>query len=101
MKIFVACGPISVPLAGRLTPWFLADGLIAYSERGQKYVDTLKGIMRVNNLTIADDAVFRDEPLRFFLGAESPEKAAELKAEIERMRVSGELADVIARMKLD
>jgi uncharacterized FlgJ-related protein len=84
-----------------LNSMVLADGLIAYSERGQKYVDTLKGIMRVNNLTIADDAVFRDEPLRFFLGAESPEKAVELKAEIERMRVSGELADVIARMKLD
>jgi uncharacterized FlgJ-related protein len=84
-----------------LNSMVLADGLIAYSERGQTYVDTLKGIMRVNNLTIADDAVFRDEPLRFFLGAESPEKAVELKAEIERMRVTGELADVIARMKLD
>ena len=35
------------------------------------------------------------------LGAESPEKAAELKAEIERMRASGELADVIARMRLE
>ena len=32
---------------------------------------------------------------------ESPEKAVELKAEIERMRVSGELADVIARMRLE
>ena len=84
-----------------LSSMVLADGLIAYSERGQQYVDTLKGIMRVNNLTIADDAVFRDEPLRFFLGAESPEKAAELKAEVERMRASGELADVIARMRLD
>ena len=79
----------------------LADGLIAYSERGQKYVDTLKGIMRVNNLTIADDAVFREEPIRFFVGADSPEKAIELKAEIERMRASGELADIIARMRLE
>ena len=79
----------------------LADGLIAYSERGQEYVDTLKGIMRVNNLTIADDAVFRDEPLRFFLGAETPEQAAELKAEVERMRASGELADIIERMELE
>ena len=84
-----------------LNSMVLADGLVAYSERGQTYVDTLKGIMRVNNLTIADDAVFRDEPLRFFLGAESPEKAVELKAEIERMRVSGELADIIARMRLE
>lgn len=84
-----------------LNSMILADGLIAYSERGQKYVDTLKGIMRVNNLTVADDAVFRDEPMRFILGAESPEKAAELKTEVERMRESGELADIVARMRLD
>ncbi len=79
----------------------LADGLVAYSERGQKYVDTLKGIMRVNNLTIADDAVFRDEPLRFLVGAESDEKAAQLRREVEEMRDSGELAKIIARMRLD
>jgi uncharacterized FlgJ-related protein len=84
-----------------LNSMVLADGLIAYSEHGQKYVDTLKGIMRVNNLTIADDAVFRDESLRFFVGAESPEKAVELKAEIARMRESGELADIIDRMRLE
>lgn len=84
-----------------LNSLLLADGLISYSERGQKYVDTLKGIMRVNNLTIADDAVFRDEPMRFLLGAESPEKAAALKEEVERMRASGELDEVIARMRLE
>jgi Bax protein len=84
-----------------LSSMVLADGLISYSERGQKYVDTLKGIMRVNNLTIADDAVFRDEPMRFLLGAESPEKADAMKEEVERMRASGELAEVIARMRLD
>ena len=39
-----------------LTSIALADGLIAYSERGQAYVDTLKGIIRVNNLEIADSA---------------------------------------------
>jgi len=78
----------------------LADGLISYSERGQEYVDTLRGIMRVNNLTIADDAVFRDEPLRFLLGAESPDKVAEMEAEVERMRGSGELQSIIDRMRL-
>ncbi|KZX56511.1 hypothetical protein A3709_05260 [Halioglobus sp. HI00S01] len=87
--------------AKQLNSMALADGLIAYSERGQAYVDTLKGIMRVNNLTIADDAVFRDEPLRFFLGAESPEQALELKAELARMRASGELEEIIERMRLD
>ena len=53
-----------------LTSSALADGLISYSERGQAYVDTLKGIIRVNNLEIADDAVLRDEPRRFLVGAE-------------------------------
>jgi uncharacterized FlgJ-related protein len=42
----------------------LADGLTSYSERGQAYVDTLKSIIRVNGLDIADDAVFRDEEMR-------------------------------------
>lgn len=84
-----------------LNSMILADGLISYSERGQKYVDTLKGIMRVNNLTIADDAVFRDEPMRFILGAKSSDKVAELESEIEKMRESGALAEVIARMRLD
>lgn len=84
-----------------LNSMILADGLISYSERGQKYVDTLKGIMRVNNLTIADDAVFRDEPMRFILGAQNGKEVAELESEIARMRESGELAEVIARMRLD
>ena len=84
-----------------LNSMLLADGLISYSERGQKYVDTLKGIMRVNNLTIADNAEFRDEPMRFLLGAANPDKAIELKAEVERMRVTGELDEVIARMRLE
>src|SRR5210317_1196976 len=43
----------------------LADGLIRYSERGQEYVDSLKGIIRHNHLYLADTLEFRDEPLRF------------------------------------
>ena len=84
-----------------LTSMALADGLIRYSERGQEYVDTLKGIIRVNGLGIADDATFRDEPMRFAVGAESAEKAAELRTEIERMRASGEIAQIIQRMRLE
>ena len=79
----------------------LADGLIRYSERGQEYVDTLKGMIRVNNLDIADGATFRDEPMRFVVGAEDAAAAAELRGEIERMRESGELAQIIARMRLE
>ena len=79
----------------------LADGLIRYSERGQEYVDTLKSIMRVNKLDVADDAVFRDEPRRFIVGADGEEDAARIRKDIERMRASGELAQIIARMQLD
>jgi uncharacterized FlgJ-related protein len=84
-----------------LTSMALADGLIRYSERGQEYVDTLKGMIRVNKLDIADGAEFRDEPLRFLVGAENEEAAEELRGEIENMRKSGELAKIVARMRLE
>jgi len=84
-----------------LTSMVLADGLIKYSERGQEYVDTLKGIMRVNRLDIADGAVFRDEPIRFVVGAEDEAAAVELRAEVERLRANGELAQIVERMRLE
>jgi len=84
-----------------LTSLALADGLIRYSERGQEYVDTLKGMIRKNGLEIADAAVFRDEPLRFLVAAGDPDAAAALRARIEEMRASGELAEIVARMRLD
>jgi uncharacterized FlgJ-related protein len=79
----------------------LADGLVRYSERGQEYVDSLKGIIRVNGLEIADDAVFRDEPIRFIVTEGSPEEAAALEQQIAEARASGELAEIYARMRLD
>ncbi len=78
----------------------LADGLTRYSERGQDYVDDLKAIIRVNNLEAADGAVFRDEEIRFLVGTRGDEAAAELRAEIERLRASDELAQIIERMRL-
>jgi uncharacterized FlgJ-related protein len=79
----------------------LADGLIRYSERGQEYVDTLKGIIRVNKLDIADNAVFRNEPMRFAIGAEDEIAAEVLRRDIEDMRASGELRQIVERMGLD
>jgi len=79
----------------------LADGLLRYSERGQEYVDSLKGIMRVNNLTRADDAVFKDEPMRFLLSEQSPEDVEKMKAWIAAAADSGELAEIIERMRLE
>jgi uncharacterized FlgJ-related protein len=84
-----------------LTSLELADGLIRYSERGQEYVDTLKGMIRVNHLDIADGAKFRDEPIRFLIGAKDAAAVPELQKEIERLRESGELARIIARMRLE
>ena len=79
----------------------LAEGLKNYSERGQAYVDTLKGIIRTNNLQIADGAVFRDESMQFVLGAPDPTAAEKLRSDIEAMRQSGELEAIIARMRLE
>ena len=79
----------------------LADGLISYSERGQAYVDTLKSIIRVNGLEFADSAVLRDEPIRFLVGAEDPEVALEIREDIKAMRASGELDEIVERMRLD
>jgi len=84
-----------------LTSLVLADGLIRYSERGQEYVDTLKGMIRVNHLDVADGAKFRDEPIRFLIGAEDAAAVPEMQKEIERLRQSGELATIIARMRLE
>jgi Bax protein len=84
-----------------LTSLALADGLIRYSERGQEYVDTLKGMIRANKLDVADNAVFRDEPVQFLIGAEDAESADKLRGDLEAMRASGELDDIVARMRLE
>ena len=79
----------------------MADGLKKYSERGQEYVDTLKGIIKANNLDIADNAAFRDEPMSFIWGAADQAAAAKLRKDIEDMRKSGEISTVIERMRLE
>jgi Bax protein len=79
----------------------LADGLLSYSERGQAYVDTLKGIIRANSLDVADDAVFRDEPIRFIVTEQSSEDAQATREELAAMRERGELAEIFERMNLD
>ena len=85
----------------KLSSLVLADGLKNYSERGQAYVDTLKGIIRKNRLQVADNAVFKDEPMRFVLGAPDAAAARKLRADIEAMRKSGELEKIRARMRLE
>jgi len=78
----------------------LADGLLSYSERGQAYVDSLKGIIRKNNLDVADRAVFRDEPMRFIVTEQTASEADATRAKLAQMRESGELAGIFERMNL-
>jgi len=85
----------------RVSSIALADGLKRYSERGQAYVDTLKSIMRVNRLDMADGAVFRDEPMRFVLGAPDAASAEKLRKDIKAMRKSGEFKKLVDRMRLE
>ncbi len=63
-------------------------------------MDTLKGIIRVNHLDIADDAVFRDEPMRFIVVTADKAAAAKMRKDIETMRKSGEIDTIVKRMRL-
>lgn len=79
----------------------LADGLTSYSERGQEYVNTLKGMIRHNGLDRADGAELRGDEMQFIVVAEDAEAAAQMEQEIEGMRESGELRAIYERMRLE
>jgi len=79
----------------------LTEGLKSYSERGQKYVDILQGIIRVNHLDITDNAVFRDEPTRFILTTGDEAAAAKMRKDIAAMKKSGEIEKIVKRMRLE
>jgi len=79
----------------------LADGLQRYSERGQEYVDDLKGLIRSNRFDLADAATQRDEPLGFAFGVPGEEAAREAREWIGELRKSGESEEIIARMRLE
>lgn len=76
----------------------LADMLTKYSEKGAEYVKTLKGIMKANDLAIADTATLRDEPVIVIVDVESEDKVAAMEAEIEELRTSGKLAGILTDM---
>jgi uncharacterized FlgJ-related protein len=84
-----------------VTSLALADGLLRYSEKGQEYVDTLKGIIRTNHFDLADVATQRDEPLGFAFGVPDEETAVKARARIEELRKSGEIDEIVARMRLE
>jgi uncharacterized FlgJ-related protein len=79
----------------------LTAGLVNYSERGQEYVDTLRSIIEVNNLAVADAARLRDEPIRYLIGTGSDTETRDVRAQVDQMRDNGELSELIERMELD
>jgi Bax protein len=83
-----------------ITGLVLADTLTRYSERGQAYVDTLKGIIRHNELNIADRVRLRDEPLVLIVNVNNVDDIAPMKKEIKRLRKTGELEEMIREMGL-
>ena len=76
----------------------LVPALSKYSERGMEYVDTLSGIIRVNKLAAADEARLLDMPVVLIVDAASEEDRGKLAAEIESLRISGELSVLIDSM---
>ncbi len=84
-----------------VTSLALADGLLKYSERGQEYVDELKGIIRTNHFDLADSVTQRKEPLGFAFGVADEEAAQRARARIEELRKSGEFEEIVSRMQLE
>jgi len=78
----------------------LADTLTSYSEKGGEYVKTLKSVITVNGLEVADNAYLRDEQMTLVVGVESVKKVGETESEIEKLRASGELDRIIKSMNL-
>ena len=79
----------------------LAGTLVHYSERGETYVRTLRSIIRVNKLDIADKTRLRDEPPVLMVNVDTEEEIAQTRKELDRLRATGELAKLIESMRLD
>ena len=61
-----------------------------------EYVNTLAGMIRVNELAAADNARLLDMPLLLIVDAASKDDTVKLASEIESLRESGELSGLIA-----
>jgi Bax protein len=81
-----------------VTGMALAETLTHYSERGEEYVKTLTGMMRVNELYAADQAALRQEEPVLIVDAFDEEHAEAVSRELSELRSSGKLADLILSM---
>ena len=76
----------------------LAKTLTHYSEQGAEYVNTLTGMMRVNELNAADNARLRQQDLVLIVNAVDQKDAQAVAEEISELRASGKLAALIGSM---
>lgn len=72
----------------------LAETLLNYSEKGEEYVATLKNIITVNELAVADKAYLRDEPVTLTVGV-LPEKKGDAEVTLQELQDSGELDRIV------
>jgi len=79
----------------------LADTLTSYSERGAEYVKSLKGIMRTNELAVADHATLQAEPAILIIDVPGKDEVTKMKTEIARLRETGQLDKILADMGVD
>jgi uncharacterized FlgJ-related protein len=79
----------------------LAQTLLSYSERGLEYVNSLTGMMRFNQLNVADDAQLSQEPLLLIVHAKDEQDAVSLASEISGLRANGELKGLIVDMGIE
>jgi hypothetical protein len=79
----------------------LADTLTRYSEKGAEYVKNLKGIMRTNELAVADRATLQASPAILLIDVPGEEAVAKMKSEIAGLRETGELDEILAEMGVD
>jgi Bax protein len=79
----------------------LAETLESYSEKGKEYVETLKGIITVNDLAIVDQASLRDEPITITVGVSRDEKIEEIESKLSQLKASGELDRIVREMRLE
>jgi Bax protein len=79
----------------------LAQTLLSYSERGLEYVNSLTGMMRFNQLHVADDAQLSQEPLLLIVHAKDEQDAVSLASEISGLRANDELKGLIVDMGIE
>ena len=66
-----------------------------------EYVKSLKGIMRTNELAIADHATLQAGPAILIIDVPGEQEVAKMKTEIARLRETGQLDEILTDMGVD